>query len=133
MSLYLVAIIFLISSCTLFHDNTPAKVDRDGIRKTFHDNNASIQSCYKKVLKKNKTLKGLVRLNFEIGNKGKVIKARINKKTSPLYYKPLNNCLLAQLKTYTFPEPSKNQVVNVTYPLRFGKNKQQNINQLNNR
>lgn len=96
----------------------PEKIDREGIRKVFFTNQRSIRACYEKGLKKNKDLKGIVKLQFDIGEQGQVLSGEVRKESS-MNNPEVNTCLISLLKTLYFPKPPTNQVVNVIYPMAF--------------
>jgi hypothetical protein len=96
------------------------QIDREGIRKVFFDNQRAIRSCYERELNRNPNLSGVLRLNFDIGELGRVVGSpSINWGDSSLKSRTVAGCILNRLKTWRFPEPPRNQVVNVIYPLAF--------------
>ncbi len=96
------------------------QIDREGIRKVFFDNSRAIRSCYERELNRNPNLSGILKLNFDIGELGRVVGSpSINWGDSSLKSRAVAGCILNRLKTWRFPEPPRNQVVNVIYPLAF--------------
>ncbi|MEM7646786.1 MAG: AgmX/PglI C-terminal domain-containing protein, partial [Pseudomonadota bacterium] len=96
------------------------QIDREGIRKVFFDNQRAIRSCYERELNRNPNLGGILKLNFDIGELGRVVgRPSINWGDSSLKSRTVAGCILNRLKTWRFPEPPRNQVVNVIYPLAF--------------
>lgn len=96
------------------------QIDREGIRKVFFDNARAIRSCYERELNRNPNLSGILKLNFDIGELGRVVGSpSINWGDSSLKSRTVASCILNRLKTWRFPEPPRNQVVNVIYPLAF--------------
>ncbi len=96
------------------------QIDREGIRKVFFDNSRAIRSCYERELNRNPNLAGILKLNFDIGELGRVVGSpSINWGDSSLKSRAVAGCILNRLKTWRFPEPPRNQVVNVIYPLAF--------------
>lgn len=95
-------------------------IDREGIRKVFFDNSRAIRSCYERELNQNPNLDGILKLNFDIGEHGRVVgNPTINWGDSSMNNREVAGCILNRLKTWRFPEPPRNQVVNVIYPLAF--------------
>ena len=96
------------------------QIDREGIRKVFFDNQRAIRSCYERELNTNRSLSGKIMLNFDIGEHGRVVGSpKINWGDSTLKNRQVAGCVLNRLKQWRFPEPPRNQVVNVIYPLAF--------------
>ncbi len=96
------------------------QIDREGIRKVFFDNSRAIRSCYERELNRNPNLGGILKLNFDIGELGRVVGTpSINWGDSSLKSREVAGCILNRLKTWRFPEPPRNQIVNVIYPLAF--------------
>ena len=95
------------------------KIDKEGIRKVFVDNQKTIRGCYDRELAKDPDLKGTVKFDFDVAKGGVVQNAKI-KESSTLKNRAVQRCLLAKLKGWKFPEPpADQQVVNVIYPLAF--------------
>ncbi len=96
------------------------QIDREGIRKVFFDNTRAIRSCYEREHNQNPNLAGILKLNFDIGEHGRVVGSpSINWSDSSMKNREVAGCILNRLKTWRFPEPPRNQVVNVLYPLAF--------------
>ena len=96
------------------------QIDKEGIRKVFFDNSRAIRSCYERQLNRNPNLGGKLMLDFDIGEHGRVVgRPKVQWSTSTMKDKSVANCVLLRLKTWRFPEPPRNQVVNVIYPLAF--------------
>jgi|GEM_PF-4168390 len=95
-------------------------IDKEAIRKVFFANSKAIRYCYESQLNRNSKLQGKIVLDFEIGEQGRVVgRPRIDQANSTTASAGLSRCLLTRLKIWTFPEPPKNQVVRVLYPLAF--------------
>jgi len=95
-------------------------IDKDGIRKVFFDNSRAIRSCYERQLNRSPNLGGKLMLDFDIGEHGRVVgRPSIKWGGSTMKDKEVANCILLRLKAWRFPEPPRNQVVNVIYPLAF--------------
>lgn len=96
------------------------QIDREGIRKVFYDNQRAIRSCYERELNQDPNLSGVLKLNFDIGEHGRVVGSpTVNWSDSSMKNREVAGCILNRLKTWRFPEPPRNQVVNVLYPLAF--------------
>ena len=96
------------------------QIDKEGIRKVFFDNQRAIRSCYERELNKNPNLSGILKLNFDIGELGRVVgRPTVNWSDSSMKSRAVAGCILNRLKAWRFPEPPRNQVVNVIYPLAF--------------
>ncbi len=96
------------------------QIDRAGIRRVFVDNARAIRSCYERALNRNPSLGGILKLNFDIGERGTIMgRPSINWGDSSVKSRSLAGCILNRLKSWRFPEPPSNEIVNVIYPLAF--------------
>lgn len=136
--LVLSACLFLISACTStprepdsesLVENLPGanveKIDRDGIRRAFFQNQKEVQGCYSEELKnpenKEERLSGKLVLDFDITDEGKITRSAYSAKKSTLHNESLAKCISEKMKTWTFPKAPKGQTVQVFYPLAFSK------------
>ncbi len=94
-------------------------IDRNGIRQVFLNNQRALQSCYEAALSTDRGLSGKVVLDFDIGEQGRVLRASVSVDKSTLNSERLSTCIVNRMKTWRFPEPPKNQDVQVFYPLAF--------------
>ncbi len=96
------------------------QIDRAGIRRVFVENTRAIRSCYERELNRNPSLSGILKLNFDIGQEGRVVgRPSINWGDSSIKSRVLAGCILNRLKSWRFPEPPSNEIINVIYPLAF--------------
>jgi hypothetical protein len=139
--IWAVILMFVVSSCagpekssnpsseiSAGPQTSSEKIDREGIRKVFMDKQKELQTCYTDRLKTAKAegqpiLEGKLALDFEIGNDGSVIYAKIDEARSTLKDERLSKCLCDYTKKWTFPKPPDKQTVKVSYPLAFSSKK----------
>jgi pSer/pThr/pTyr-binding forkhead associated (FHA) protein len=76
-----------------------------------------IKYCYEKELSKNPNLAGKVGVYFEIGPVGDVTVAQV--KETDLHDNNVEECMLANVRRWKFPNPRGGGVVNVNYPFIF--------------
>ncbi|MGE3974894.1 MAG: AgmX/PglI C-terminal domain-containing protein [Bdellovibrionales bacterium] len=92
-------------------------IDREGIRRVVKANARQIQACYEKALNQDPGLHGKILLEWEIGDRGRVLSARV--KSSTLNNSIVEQCMIGHLKTWRFPEPPADQVAVVAFPFVF--------------
>jgi len=93
-------------------------IDREAIRRVILANLKSIRACYEKELNRHPELYGKLVLGWDIGEQGRVLAARV--KSNELGSREVADCILAKLKTWRFPDPPANQVVEIeAYPFLF--------------
>lgn len=92
-------------------------IDKEAIRRVIRSNERVIRSCYERELNKTPDLVGKLTVEFDIGEKGAVLRAVV--KVNELGNKAVGDCLTARLRTWRFPEPPTNEVVTVAYPFAF--------------
>ncbi|HEX4923805.1 MAG TPA: AgmX/PglI C-terminal domain-containing protein [Bdellovibrionales bacterium] len=92
-------------------------IDKEGIRRVIIANQRQIKDCYERGLNRDPSLHGKVVLEWEIGDRGRVLSAKV--KTSTLGSPVVENCMVQRLKTWIFPEPPGDQVAVVAYPFVF--------------
>jgi outer membrane biosynthesis protein TonB len=98
-------------------ENYGGSIDREAIRRVIQANLRVIQSCYERELNRHPDLLGKVIIEWDIGEKGRVMRAHV--KSSELGNTSVGQCLIDRLKTWTFPEPPTNNEVTVAYPFFF--------------
>ena len=79
-------------------------------------NQTAVLGCYNTELKKNSQLKGKVVMNWQIGLDGKTRKVKVE--SSTLKNKPVEDCLLRQLKGAHFPKP-EGGMCQIRFPFVF--------------
>lgn len=92
-------------------------IDKEAIRRVIMNNLRAIKACYERELNKTPDLVGKVDIEFDIGEKGIVLRAA--SRNNELGSTAVASCLVSRLKTWRFPEPPTNQVVTVVYPFVF--------------
>ncbi|MCC6276355.1 MAG: FHA domain-containing protein [Oligoflexia bacterium] len=92
-------------------------IDKEAIRRVVQSNLGQIRSCYEKGLNKNPSLYGKVTIKWSIGPGGNVISAGVGATT--MNAPEVENCLVARLRTWKFPEPPPGTVADVAYPFVF--------------
>jgi hypothetical protein len=92
-------------------------MDREAIRRVIQANYNVIRFCYEKALERDRDLYGKLVLEWDIAERGRVTRAIV--KSSTLNNSAVASCIIARLKTWTFPEPPPNQIGVVAYPFVF--------------
>ncbi len=95
-------------------------IDREAIRRVVLNNSRSIKLCYERELNRNPSLFGKLVLEWDIGEQGRVLRAKPRPDKSTIAdSKDLAKCVISNLKTWRFPEPPRNEVVTIVYPFLF--------------
>jgi hypothetical protein len=92
-------------------------LDRDVIDAIIRRRQDRIRLCYERQLNFNPKLSGKVAVHFVIGKSGNVVSRRILEDT--MKNASVNNCILNEVSTWTFPPPQGGTLVNVDYPFVF--------------
>lgn len=93
-------------------------IDREAIRRVILANIKVIRACYERELNRKPDLFGKLVLSWDIGEQGRVVGTRV--KSNELGSKAVADCIMERLKTWRFPEPPNNQVVEIeAYPFLF--------------
>ncbi|MDZ4676915.1 MAG: AgmX/PglI C-terminal domain-containing protein [Oligoflexia bacterium] len=92
-------------------------IDKEAIRRVVKANLKQIQACYEKGLNKEPSLYGKITIRWSIGPGGNVLEAGI--KATTMNSSEVENCAVARLRTWKFPEPPANQIADVSYPFVF--------------
>jgi hypothetical protein len=99
-------------------EQLPTSIDKEAIRRVIKANLATIRTCYERQLNKNKDLFGKLVLSWVIGEQGRVVSVKT--KSNELGSAEVASCIMNNLRTWRFPEPPTNQVVEVeAYPFFF--------------
>lgn len=92
-------------------------LDRTIILKVIQSHMEAVKYCYDKELRKDPALSGVVVTQFDVGGKGNVTSAAIEKTT--LNNKEVESCLVTEIQTWVFPEPRNGEPFTITYPFKF--------------
>lgn len=92
-------------------------LDKEKIDAGVRRNMSSLRRCYAQGLKSNPTLAGRVVIKFTIAADGSVSQAAV--KSSSMNHPETENCMVAAVRTFHFPEPTGGGVVIVSYPFSF--------------
>ncbi len=92
-------------------------IDREAIRRVIQANLKAIKACYEKQLNRRPDLFGKLVIEWDIGDGGRVIRARV--KSTELSDSEVGSCVVNHLKTWTFPTPPTNNEVTVSFPFFF--------------
>jgi hypothetical protein len=92
-------------------------IDKEAIRRVVQANLKQIKACYEKGLNKDPSLYGKIVIQWTIGSGGRVLEAGI--KNTTMNSSEVENCAVARLRTWRFPEPPAGEVAVVSYPFVF--------------
>lgn len=92
-------------------------LDRDVIESIIRRRLDRIRLCYERQLNFYPKLAGKVSVHFVIGKQGEVLTSAINDDT--MKNKAVTSCILAEVKSWTFPQPEGGTLVKVDYPFVF--------------
>lgn len=79
--------------------------------------------CYRENQKSIKGAEGKSFYEFEVNDKGQLLKAEFYSKKSTLKNETLNNCVLEKAKKWTYPFAPTGKTVKVLFPFNFKKSK----------
>ncbi len=100
-------------------DVKPQYLDKEMILNTMKRKFPQIKSCYEKVLKMNKKIKGVVVVEFKIQVDGSTSDIKVLKKKSTLKNKMVLNCVKNRIATIKFPKRRKGEPQTVRFPFKF--------------
>lgn len=93
-------------------------IDKEAIRRVIREHKNEIRSCYERELQRRPDLFGKVVFSWVIGERGKVMSAKVT--ANDLGSADVANCIKNKLQTWTFPEPPPNTLAEVTsFPFVF--------------
>lgn len=92
-------------------------IDKEAIRRVVQANLKQIKACYEKGLNREPGLYGKIVIQWTIGPGGHVLEAGI--KSTTMNSSEVENCSVARLRTWKFPEPPAGEVAVVSYPFVF--------------
>lgn len=96
---------------------TGGGLDRDVIESVIRRRVDRIRLCYERQLNFNPKLAGKISVRFIIGKSGEVLSSKALDDT--MKNAAVKNCILEEVKTWTFPQPEGGTLVNVDYPFVF--------------
>lgn len=92
-------------------------IDKEAIRRVVLANLKQIKACYEKGLNRDPSLYGKIVIQWTIGPGGRVTEART--KSTTMNSSEVENCAVARLRTWKFPEPPAGELADVAYPFVF--------------
>lgn len=96
---------------------TGGGLDRDVIESVIRRRVDRIRLCYERQLNFNPKLAGKISVRFIIGKSGEVLSSKAIEDT--MKNAAVKQCILDEVKTWTFPQPEGGTLVNVDYPFVF--------------
>ncbi len=97
--------------------NLNGGLDREVIEHVVRQRKDRIRLCYERQLNFIPQLSGKVTVHFEIDPKGNVLSSSFLEDT--LQNKAVKDCILSEVKSWTFPKPQGGVIVPVDYPFVF--------------
>lgn len=97
-----------------------AGLTQQQVNTVVQGNSQEIRQCYEKFLKKKKTASGQVTLKLIIDANGRVASAKIS--DAKVGDKKMKQCIVKNIKRWTFPKPREVDSVNITYPIVLSPN-----------
>lgn len=91
----------------------------DDYRKVIQDNREKFRRCYDMSLKAHPGIKGNVTLKFVLTAKGEIKEAFVDKSASEITEADLETCMVAVLRTLSFPPSKRGMESTVRYPFNF--------------
>jgi TonB family protein len=92
-------------------------LDKQLIRQVVLENLGEIRDCYEREVKSSPGLAGTVAVKLTIGPTGAVTLSEVARST--VDNAALELCVASRIRTWTFPKPSGDGPVTVTYPFNF--------------
>ena len=83
-----------------------------------------MRTCYRDNQKSIKGAQGKVFYEFEVNDKGELIKAEFSPKKSAFKNNELNSCILEKAKTCTLPAAAPGKTIKVLFPFTFKASKE---------
>ena len=106
------------------HQDTHQKAQKltlKAIHQVMVSQSKAFQQCYQSELKKQPTLKGMVKVQITIsGSRGKVLGAKLTKTT--IHNQAVEGCVLNVTKKLQFPSTHKKGPIRIAYPFSFKPN-----------
>ena len=97
------------------------KLTLKAIHEVMMSQSKAFQQCYQSELKKQPTLKGMLKVQFMIsGSKGTVLGAKLTKTT--INNQAVEGCVLNVMKKLQFPSTNKKGPIRISYPFSFKPN-----------
>lgn len=95
-------------------------LDREIVRKVVRQHRRELKYCYEKELQGDSGLAGRLVVEFTIDGSGEVL--AVTSKESSLDNRAVEECVRDKIRRWTFPSPSDQKNVKVTYPVEFETN-----------
>jgi hypothetical protein len=89
------------------------------LRSAIAVHTSEMRVCYRDNQKSLKGAQGKVFYEFEVNDKGELIKVEFSPKKSAFKNEVLNSCILEKAKTWTYPAAPAGKTVKVLFPFTF--------------
>lgn len=113
----MVASLWLASFALSFAATPHASIDKDALRRTVEERNASFTACYDDALERNPKMRGRVAVKFTVEETGRVSDA-IKTAGTTVKDEEMVGCVVGIFKSIEFSDWAKEKAV-ITYPLDF--------------
>lgn len=91
--------------------------DKELVRRVVHSHHSQLKYCYESELVRNPNMSGKVTISWIIGSGGSVTQA--STVASSLGNPKVENCLLARVRSWSFPPPKGGGIAKINYPFVF--------------
>lgn len=122
-ALLLLGIAISLSTHQVFAQGIEGDAESGQLRSAIAVHTDKMRMCYRDNQKSLKGAQGKVFYEFEVNDKGELLKAEFYPKKSTLKNDVLNNCILEKAKTWTYPAAPAGKTVKVLFPFTFKKSK----------
>lgn len=114
--LFVVAAVF---SSSVQAQGIEGDAENGQLRSAIAVHTSEMRVCYRDNQKALKGAQGKVFYQFEVSDKGELLKAEFSAKKSAFKNEALNNCILEKAKTWTYPAAPAGKTVKVLFPFTF--------------
>lgn len=119
----IVSLLVAIFSTQTFAQGLAGDDEKSQLRSAIAVHTNEMRICYRDNQKKIKGAEGKVFYEFEVNDKGELLKAEFYPAKSTLKNQVLNECILQKANTWTYPSAPAGKTIKVLFPFSFKKSK----------
>jgi hypothetical protein len=124
---HMIRFLAALATCLLLIScSTPTKKNEMGllrprVREVLDSHREDFSACYKKSLKAKPSLSGIMTVDFEVSDSGKIKRLMTNKSQTTIQDAYIQNCVAKVMRNLSYPSAPSGTVLVTSYPFLFSR------------
>ena len=116
-----IAALLSLASCSTATKKNEMGLLRPRVREVIDSHREDFSVCYKRTLKTKPNLSGIMTVDFEVSDSGKIKRLTTNPTQTTIQDKNMQNCVAKTLQSLSFPSAPSGTVLMTSYPFLFAR------------